>query len=416
MKILFMHQNFPGQFKHLARHFAVDAQNEVLFITRPKAVEIPGVTKHAYKLHRKPRRDIHHYVSHLESSVLYGQAAGRVMLSLKNKGYVPDVIVAHPGWGESLYTKDIYPDVPLLNYCEFYYLSSGSDVGFDPEIEVTVNDFCRIRTKNANNLLSLEACDAGLSPTKWQRDQFPREYAYKIALIHDGINTDVASPDPKAALQLPNGKTVTRKDEVVTYIARNLEPYRGFPVFMRAAEEICRRRPNCQIIVVGGDGVSYGRRPPKGQTYRSMALNEVTIDPERVHFLGWLAYERFLKVVQASSVHVYLTFPFVLSWSMLEMMSAEGLVIASATPPVTEIIEEGKNGLLFDFFDHKAIADRVDEVLDHKTQMAQIRKRARKTILERYELSACMKKQIELIQDLANGNRPSQEKPATPPA
>lgn len=416
MKIVFMHQNIPGQYKHLARFFGADAKNEVYFVTKPKAVEIAGVHKVTYKLHREPQKAIHHYVAPLENAVLFGQGAARALLELKKKGFKPDIICAHPGWGEALYVKDVYPDVPLLNYFEFYYRSSGSDVGFDRETKIDLNDFCRIRTKNTNNLLTLESCDAGVSPTRWQRKQFPKEFLYKISLIHDGIDTAVAVADKNAKLELPNGKVLTRGDEVVTYIARNLEPYRGFPTFMRAIPEICRLRPNAQIIIVGGDAVSYGRKLAKGETYRAKMLAEIKIDPARVHFLGYIPYEKFLKVLQVSAAHVYLTYPFVLSWSMLEAMSAGCLVIGSDTPPVTEVLVDGKNGLLVDFFSPKNVAERVNEVLSHKDQMAHLRRAARETVLDRYELNNCLKKHIKLIRTLAGGTLPTMAKPIKIPA
>lgn len=416
MKIVFMHQNIPGQYKHLARLFGADPKNEVYFVSKPKAVDIPGVNKVTYKLHRDPQKTTHHYIAPLENAVLFGQAAARALLELKKKGFTPDVICAHPGWGEALYVKDVYPDVPLLNYFEFYYRASGSDVGFDPEIKIELNDYCRIRTKNTNNLLSLESCDAGVSPTRWQRKQFPKEYLYKISLIHDGIDTEIAVPDKNAVLQLPNGKVLKKGDEVVTYVARNLEPYRGFPIFMRAIPEICRMRPNAQIVIVGGDGVSYGRKLPKNETYRAKMLAEVKVDPARVHFVGYLPYDKFLKVLQISSAHIYLTYPFVLSWSMLESMSAGCLVIGSDTPPVTEVIADGKNGLLVDFFSSKQIAERINEVLSHKDQMAHIRRAARETILERYELNNCLKKHIKLIRTLAGGKLPTMANPIKIPA
>ncbi|MGB8273671.1 MAG: glycosyltransferase family 4 protein [Alphaproteobacteria bacterium] len=411
MKILFMHQNMPGQYKHLARLYAADSKNDVRFVTKRKGVEIPGVKKYVYDLHREGHKALHHYLKPLEGAVLYGQAAARTLFQLKKSGFVPDVICVHPGWGEALYVKDIYGEVPLLGYFEFYYHASGADVGFDPDTPVSLDDMCRIRTKNANNLLSLECCDAGVSPTKWQRSQFPEEFLYKIARIHDGIDTKVVAPDPAARLDLPNGKTVAAGDEVVTYVARNLEPYRGFPSFMHAAEEICRRRPKCQIVIVGGDGVSYGRRLASGETYRAKMLSEVKIDPARVHFLGNVPYDRFLKVLQVSAAHVYLTYPFVLSWSMLEAMGAGCLVVGSDTPPVTEVLSDGRNGLLVDFFKPKQIADRVGEALDHKDRMAAIRTRARATVVERYDLSMCLKKHKKLIGDLAAGKLPSVKKP-----
>ncbi len=416
MKIVFLHQNIPGQYKHLARVFGADPKNEVYFVSKPKAVEIPGVKKITYKLHREQNKDIHHYLASVESAVLYGQAVARAMVGLRNTGFKPDVICAHPGWGESLFVKDVFPDAALLNYFEFYYHSSGSDVGFDPDYKVTLNDLCRIRVKNTNNLLSLEACDAGVSPTRWQRKQFPPEYLYKIAQIHEGIDTKIAAPNPDAKVKLPDGRVLTRNDEVVTYVARNLEPYRGFPSFMRAVPEICRRRPNAHIVIVGGDGVSYGRKLPKGETYRAQMLKEVKIDPGRVTFAGYLPYEKFLRILQASSVHVYLTYPFVLSWSMLEAMSIGCLVIGSDTPPVTEVLADGKNGLLVDFYSPQQIAERIDEVLDHKDRMARIRKAARETILERYELNNCLKKHVKLIKQLASGKLPSVSRPIKVPA
>ena len=195
-------------------------------------------------------------------------------------------------------------------------------------------------------------------------------------------------------------------DEVVTYVARNLEPYRGFPVFMRAVEEICRRRPKAHVLIVGADGVSYGRSLPDGQTYREKALSEVEIDPARVHFLGRLSYEQYLKVLQVSAVHVYLTYPFVLAWSMLEAMASECLIVGSETAPVKEVIRDGENGLLVDFYDHLAIADRIDEVLDHEDRMADIRTRARRTIVRGYGLDKCLRDQIRMVESLAESRRP----------
>lgn len=325
---------------------------------------------------------------------------------MKKKGFRPDIVYAHPGWGESLYIKDVYPDVPLLNYFEFYYHVFGADTYFDPQEPINVDDLLRIRTKNAINLLSLESCDWGISPTDWQWRQHPPQFRNKISVIHDGIDTTVAKPDPTARLTLASGVTLGPSDEVVTYVARNLEPYRGFPSFMRAAAKISARRPNCHILIVGGDGVSYGRRPQAGTTYRQMMLAEVDIDPTRVHFLGKLPYGQYLKVLQVSSAHVYLTVPFVVSWSMLEAMSVGCPVIGSNTPPVVEVIEDGKNGLLADFFSPEEIAERVDEALDHEDRMAALRERARNTVLERYDLASCLPRQLKVMEDLIAGRRP----------
>ncbi|WP_431857412.1 glycosyltransferase family 4 protein [Azospirillum sp.] len=406
MKLLFVHQNTPGQYKHLAPYMASIPGNEVVFIGKAKR-ELTNVLSVVYAPSRKPAKETHHYLRGFEDQVLHGQAVARVGIDLQRRGFVPDVICAHPGWGEALFLKDVFPSAKLLAFCEFFYRSRGSDVGFDPAHELTIDAACRIRCKNATLLTSLDAADWGISPTEWQRSQHPDGLHSKISVVHDGVDTEVCRPDESATVTLPDGRVLSRADEVVTYIARNLEPYRGFPTFMRAAEEICRRRPNAQILVIGDDDVSYGARPTGAPNWRTKMLEEVRLDPARVHFLGRVPYTMFLRVVQVSRAHIYLTYPFVLSWSMLEAMACGALIIGSNTPPVTEVIEEGRNGLLVDFFDPKGVADRVDEALDAPHRFEAVRAAARRTVLERYDLrSVCLPAQVRLIEDLYAGRTP----------
>ena len=419
MNYLFVHQNMPGQYKHICQRLAADPDNRVVFITKREGLELPNITKVLYKPNREPAETTHRYIRDAERGILHAQEVARKALALKGQGFVPDIIIGHPGWGETLYLKDVFPDTPLLGFFEFYYHAVGADVGFDPDNQPSLDTHCRIRTKNIVQFMGLESSDAGMSPTFWQYQQYPEEFRHKISVIHDGIDTRVCSPDPGASLEIRNVdgsvSTLRQGDEVVTFVVRNLEPYRGFPQFMRAAEIILKRRPNARIIIIGGDEVSYGRALPEGQTYRRQMLDEVDLDLSRVFFLGRVPYSTFLKVIQVSGVHVYLTFPFVLSWSMLEAMSSECLVVASATQPVTEVIEDGVNGLLVDFFDHRAVADRVDEVLDHKDRMAAIRKKARATVVQTYELEDCLAAQLKLIADLVAGKRPVPGGPAGKP-
>lgn len=406
MKILFVHQNCPGQYKHLAPALAARKGWDVRFLTRPGKPDLDGVKKVEYDLAREPGKETHRYIRNLESAVLFGQAAARAAENLRQSGFVPDVIVGHAGWGETLYLKDVYPTSCLLAYFEFYYHAYGSDMDFDRDRTVNLDDRARIRTKNAAQILSLLAADWGVSPTIWQKAQLPREFHGKVSVIHEGIDTETVIPRADTRFILPSGLELKKSDEVVTYVARNLEPYRGFPSFMRAVEEICRRRPKAHVLIVGADGVSYGRKLPDGQTYREKALSEVEIDPARVHFLGRLPYEQYLKVLQVSAVHVYLTYPFVLSWSMLEAMASECLIVGSDTAPVEDVIRDGENGLLVDFYDPVAIANRVDEVLNHGDRMAEIRKRARRTIVRNYSLDKCLRDQIRMVESLAEGRRP----------
>lgn len=384
MKIIFIHQNFPGQFRHIAAELASKPGNKVVSICQVYAPKMSNMDCVVYQPQPAPSSPVHPYLESTQRFILNAQAVVKALQTLKQNRFQPDVIFAHTGWGEALYVKEVFPDVPLVGFFEFYFHPEGADVGFDPEQPVDLDDRLRVQTRNAIHLLSLQTADFGITPTKWQRSVFPPEYQSRLRLIHEGINVGMAVPDPAATFTLENGLKLSRNQEVITYVSRNLEPYRGFHQFMRAVAEICRRRPQAHILILGGDDVSYSARLPNGRSYREKLLSEVHVDRNRVHFLGRIPYAQYLKVLQISSVHIYLTVPFVLSWSMLEAMSAECLVIGSNTAPVTEVIKHEVNGLLVDFFSPPAIADTVDRVLNHPEQMQAMRLAARQTILQRY--------------------------------
>lgn len=401
MKILFIHQNMPGQFKHLAPLLASNKDNQVVFLTKRPEIQMPGIGKAMYKEPKSSAKETHQYLHRLENAVRYGQQVARGLIELQKKDFVPDLIIAHPGWGEALYVKDIYPDVPLINFCEFYYKGRGLDVGFDPEDPANIDAICRSRTRGAHLLLSLESCDAGVAPTEWQKSTHPEAFHDKIEVIFDGINPNVVKPNPEATFTLPNGKTVGHKDNVITYVARNLEPYRGYRTFARAIPELQRLQPDADIIVIGGDDVSYGGKPKgdKFKNWREAMDAEVEYDKSTVHFVGKLPYDQFLNCLRLSSAHIYLTYPFVLSWSCLETMACEGLIIGSKTPPVEEVIQDGKNGLLTDFFDPKALALRVDEAIRYPIRFEGVRKAARETVLKGgYTIDDCLPRWLTLIE------------------
>ncbi|WP_427501729.1 glycosyltransferase family 4 protein (plasmid) [Methylomonas sp. MED-D] len=405
MKFLFVHQNFPGQYRHLAAYLAANPQHQVVFITQRSEGELPGVRKIVYRPHRARSHTVHHYLRETESAVINAQSIARIALDLKRTGFVPDVMLGHNGWGEIWYLKEVFPDSPLLGYFEFFYRLTGADVGFDPSEPVAFDDGPRLRTKNLGNYLALDTVDAGLCPTQWQKSGYPSGYQDKLNVVHDGIDTRIVYPKPDATLTLAQaGLSLSRGDEIVTYIARNLEPYRGFPSFMRSLPAILAARPHAQILIVGGDEVSYGKRLPPGQTYRQQLLAELgdELDSRRVHFLGKVAYPTFLTILQLSRVHVYLTYPFVLSWSMLEAMAAGCLLVASNTAPVKEVVRDGENGWLVDFFSPSEIADQVIEGLKAGPQgFAALRRNARQTVIDRYDLNAvCLPAQIELLEHL----------------
>ena len=400
MKILFLHPNFPAQFRHLATVFGQNKQNTVVFATNRREGNISGVNKVIYEKSRTARPETHHYVRPLENAVLEAQGVYRIAQKLKNQGFYPDVVYGHSGWGPTLFMKDIFPKATLLCYFEWFYKAYGSDASFDPSDPINADDEARIRIKNAPILLDLATCDRGLSPTAWQRAQFPPEFHNKIKVHHDGIDTSYFQPVPNAKLFLPRiGLDLTDAPEIVTYVARGMEPYRGFPQLIETIAMLQQKRSQCHFVIVGKNRVAYGKSLPDGKTYKEAMLEKFPLDLSRVHFTDLLPYDEYLQVLQASSVHIYLTRPFVLSWSMLEALSTGCLIVASDTAPVTEVIEDGVNGLLVNFFNPQQICDRVVEALDNPEKMAAIRTKARETILENYDLAKLLPQHLQWVKD-----------------
>lgn len=406
MRYLFVHQNFPGQFRHVARALAEEPGNEVVGVG--EAVNMKGRPP----LHPRVRLagygvevpanagTCHPYLRDYEAHIRRGQAAVRLLLHLRDRaGLAPDVVAAHPGWGEALFLRDLFPQARHVQYCEYYYHAQGGDVGFDPEFPTSLDLQLRVRIRNSTQLQSLVAADAAVAPTQWQKSRYPAELRSKIDVCHDGIDTAAVAPDAAAAVEIA-GQRYRAGEEIVTYVARNLEPYRGFHVFMRMLPALQALRPAARFIVVGGDEVSYGRPLEGGLTYRQQYTKELEgrVDFSRVLFAGKLPYADYLKVLQVSAAHVYLTYPFVLSWSMLEAMAAGCLLVASRTAPVEEVVEDGRNGLLADFFDGEALARRIAQVLAAPRDFAAVRAAARQTVVDRYDLrTRCLPRMLELI-------------------
>jgi glycosyltransferase involved in cell wall biosynthesis len=394
MKTLFLHRNFPAQFRHLATHLAKEKNNQVVFLTNRKdSYDIPGVNKVLYGLHREVNPQTHHYLKFVEESVLHGQGALRAAMKLRKQGFIPDVIIGH-SWGPVSFMKDVYPEAKLIAHIEWFYNAHNSDIDFitPPQIDTCA----KTRYKNSHLLVDLYTCDKAITPTKWQLQQIPKEFHNKVSVIHEGIDTNYFKPDQNAVLKLED-REFTAKDEIVTYATRGMEPYRGFPQFMEAVSLIQKRRPNCHILIAGDDRICYGAKLPEGQTYKKQMLEKYSYDMDRLHFAGSLPYGEYLKLLQISSAHVYLTYPFVLSWSMLEAMSCGCTVLASSTPPVVEVLQDEVNGLLFDFFNPMEIADKVDFVLDNRGNLPHLGINARKTVVENYDLAKMLKLQLDLI-------------------
>jgi glycosyltransferase involved in cell wall biosynthesis len=418
MNILFIHQNFPGQFKFLAPAL-VKLGHKVTAMTMQKSEmnTWQGVQVVKYTSNRGSTPNVHPWLSDFETKTIRAEACFKAALNMKQQGYVPDVIVAHHGWGESLFLKEVWPQVRLGIYCEFFYHHDGADVGFDPEFPAAdEGEVCRVRLKNLNNLLHFEVADAGISPTHWQASTFPEPFKNKISVVHDGIDTLAVAPNPEVCLSLKMSSgqdlVLTRQDEVITFVNRNLEPYRGYHIFMRALPQILKERPNARVLVVGADDVSYGARPDAAKygvaKWKDIFVNEVRgqisdADWQRVHFLGHIPYQHFVPLLQLSTVHVYLTYPFVLSWSLLEAMSAGCAIVASDTQPLREAIVHNETGKLFNFFDASTLAQSVCELINQPEERIRLGANARAFAKTNYDLqTVCLPKQIAWVEQLNN--------------
>ncbi|CAM8625367.1 RfaG Glycosyltransferase [Burkholderiales bacterium] len=415
MKILFLHQNFPGQFKFLAPALAT-AGHEVTALRLDNATPLTnydGVRVQNYRTLRINTPGLTPSHRDLESKLIRAEGVAVALDRIRQSGNAPDLIIGHSGWGECLHVKSVFPGAGLYAYCEFYYRENGQDTGFDPEYEKVrdIHSSIRLDIKNFNNDLMSTRMDKGLTPTQWQMSTYPDSTRRKLSVIHEGVDTDQLKRRPEVTLTLTtkDGTQVrlSSENKVVTYVARNLEPYRGFHSFMRAIPKILRADPEARVLLVGGDSVSYGS-PPKeiiGEdvSWRQLLLREVSstlsqTEIARIHFLGKVPYQTYKDILSISSVHVYLTYPFVLSWSMLEAMSMGCCVLGSSTPPVQEVIEDGQNGRLVNFFDYDSIADTVIDLLADKSQRTRLGAHARKTIQDRYDLKRiCLPAQLQWV-------------------
>lgn len=400
MKILFLHRNFPAQFRHVAPALARDPKNEVVFITNNKTLNLPNIKKIIYEPKREVPQDCHRYLRFPEEAIIHAQATAEAALMLREKGFIPDIIYGHT-WGQTMYMKDIFPESKLLCYFEWFYNAKGGDIGFDGR-NLSVDELAKLRTKNAHLLIDLYSCDEGICPTKFQYKQIPNEFKQKIKVLHDGVDTEYCIPDENAKFFIKDKNiTLDRNNEILTYATRGMEAYRGFPEFMQAVEILLKKRPNLHVLIAGDDRVCYGPTL-LNTTYKKLMLSKLDLDMNRIHFVGSLPFAEYVKLLQVSTAHVYLTYPFVCSWSMLDAMSCGCLLVASNTEPVTEFVTDGENGLLFNFFDVQEQVKTIEYALDNKDKLSNLRFNARKTITDNYALKDLLPKHVENINRIIN--------------
>jgi len=402
MKIVFIHQNFPSQFKRLAPRLAENPENNVIAISATKPDKIfENVPVYVYQIKKNKNNHIHKLLVEQEAKILRGEAVAKVASKLKEKeGFYPDVIYAHPGWGELLFIKEVWPNSKIIAYFEYFYQEQGQDVNFDPEFPIKPDDSYRLRLKNFVNYQALEYVDKGITPTHWQHNTYPKWARNKISVIHEGIDTKKCKPDKTQQVTLPqSGINLDSKQQIITYISRNLEPLRGFHCFMRALPKLLQRYPEAHVLILGDNGSGYGETLSKGKTHKNNLLREMgdLVNPKQVHFLGSVPYDVYINVLQISTVHVYLTYPFIVSWSLLEAMSCSCAIVASKTQPVEEFIKHKKQGLLVDFFNQEQLIKSVSQLLDDDRLRNKLGKNARKHILKHYKFDDCMKHHLQFI-------------------
>ncbi len=378
MKFLFVHQNYPGQFLHIVRRLIAQGVHDVVFISEPNDNVIPGVRRVTYKPLTRPGAPVHENARDFALAMTRAEVVAAQAKELKRLGFTPDIIIGHHGWGELLNLPDVWPGAPLLGYHEFYYSLSGGDIDFDPEFTVGAHMLGNVRAKNAINLIALTNPGTGQTPTQFQRNTYPAWARPNIHMLREGVNLDLCRPMEGDRATSIGGVPIAADDRLVTYVARDLEPYRGFHQVMRSLPALLRAQPKARVILVGGDGVSYGAKLSEG-TWRSHLSAELgsRLDTSRVHFPGKLDYEVYLALLQRSDAHIYYTYPFVASWSLREALACGCALVASDTDPVREFVSHGKTGILTPFFDPGALADRVGEVLEGGPRITRMRAAAR---------------------------------------
>ena len=410
MKLLFVHQNMPGQYREILMWLAAQGEHDLAFLTQRQDVQIKGVRRISYRPHHKAGKDAYGLSKDWETAAGAGLGAALALRALeKNDGYRPDIIIGHTGWGELLFMKEIWPDVPVIGFFEYFYRTSGGLVGFDPETPPNDQAGFFAKARNTVPYASIESVDLGHAPTYWQRDRFPASFHDRMYVCHDGIRTDRLTPDPGASISLGRlGRALTRQDEVITYVARNMERARGFHIMMRALPRILEARPEARILMIGGNETSYGAESKHPGGLRGEMEEELgdSIDWSRVHFLGKVPYDDLCRIIRISRCHVYLTMPFVLSWSLLEAMSMQATVVAADVDPVREAVTHGETGMLVDFFDPKALADQVVDVLARPDAYAHLGPNARAHVVETYDfLTRCLPEHIARINALVPSDK-----------
>jgi glycosyltransferase involved in cell wall biosynthesis len=399
--VLFIHNNFPGQFRNLAT--ALVARGVACAaIGSATSLGVEGVRIGRYALNRGTTPGIFPHAVRAEADLIRGTNAVRIARALKAQGFEPQVIVGHPGWGETVFLDEVWPNAKQVLFSEFFYRAHGFDVNFDPEFENdNEEERLRVHAKNAVMALSLTTADAIVAPTEFQASALPALFRPLVRVIHEGIDVDAIQPGPAAPFELPDGRVIQPGTPVITYANNHMEPMRGLHIFARALPRLLAEVPDAQVLMFGSDNARpYGGSPPDGGTWRDLVFRDLTMDASRVHFMGKAPHEQLLAAFRLSTAHVYYTYPFVLSWSLVEAMASGCYVIGSDTPPLRDAIDDGVNGRLLPFFEPDALSQALIEACRSPQGFDDLRAAARATAVARFSSRAGCEAWLGLLRDL----------------
>ena len=382
MRILFIHKNFPAQFGALGLWLAANKGWDVTFATQREGVSHNKIRILRFTDHRETTKGIHHYVAGTERAVITGQGFVRLAVQMRRQGYVPDIVVAHSGWGPGIFAKDVWPETLYVPYVEWWYRAPAVDATPHDKQGDPLDQAARTRVRNAPSWLDFTSADAVIAPTEFQRSTFPDDLAAKITVLPDGMDTTLHSPGPRDPAMLAE-YGVPEDAEILTYIARGMEPARGFPEMMGALQTLMKSRPRLHAFIVGEDRIAYGARD--AGSWKERLLKELDLDTARLHFTGLVSRKRMVEILRAGNVHLYVSAPFVLSWSFLDAMASGALIVAHDTPPVREFMSHEKEGLLTDMYDPAALVAAIGRALDEGPALAPLRDAARAAMLSRMD-------------------------------
>ena len=396
MHLLLIHQNFPGQFRDLAPAWLASG-HQVTAIgstsAAPTGHQWHGLQYLQYRFEEKP--------SHLER----GSAVAKLVQQLIEQDHPPDLVMSHSAWGESLCLRRVCRDVPWISYPELWGNPRSLGFGFDQSLDGLTPEATRFSSANLITELALLQSSASVVASRSQLLSFPKSLQHRLTLQPEGVDLQRIKPDASACLTIPKmGLEFRAGQPLVTFISRHLEPLRGLRQMLMAWPLVSQTIPEAQLLLVGGKGQGYSLQRPKGQNHLEDALNNLpdTTNRRTIHCLGRLPYEEMLTLLQCSACHVALSYPYTLSWSVLEALSCGVPVISNPDSPISvELGDDANKALaLVPFDDIASLSLKTIELLQHPQRARAMGAAGRSWIEQNASLEQALKGYEQLFRKL----------------